>query len=103
MNQIEEENTPDLVLQNDNQTSENSPEAAGLTRGAARTAAAARVARVSQRISSGYNAYEAASTTVTESAKTIGTSAKNAAATLSKRVVFGRWGRNVSLLLLQQL
>ena len=101
MNQTEEKSIPSpdpptLVPENDNQPSGNSPEAAGLTRGAARTAAAAKVARVSGRISSGYNVYEAATTTVTESARTIGTSAKNTAAALSKRVMIGRIPKQVA-------
>lgn len=56
-------------------SNENSPEAAGLARGTARTAAST-VGKVSQRISTSYNAYEAAANSVST--------------TLGKRVIIGR-------------
>ena len=56
-------------------SNENSPEAAGLARGTARTAAST-IGKVSQRISTSYNAYEAAANSVST--------------TLGKRVIIGR-------------
>ena len=56
-------------------SNENSPEAAGLARGTARTAAST-IGKVSQRISTSYNAYEAAANSVST--------------TFGKRVIIGR-------------